>query len=128
LPLQSPRPRAQRRNRDGRRVVDKELNAAHALRGFDDAGEFVLLDIATPDPVGRDAGFLRHDAVRQLLGGHFEREEGDSVLGAGLLVLVGLGGIEADIGGERRLAHRGAAGEDNEIGFLQPAQPAVEIA
>ena len=41
--------------------------------------------------------------------------------------LVGLGDVEGDVGGERRLAHAGTAGEDDEIGRLQAAHIAVEI-
>ena len=44
------------------------------------------------------------------------------------LALPGLGHIVGDVGGERRLAHAGAAGEDDQVGFLQPAHHAVEIA
>ena len=32
------------------------------------------------------------------------------------------------IGGERGLAHAGAAGQDDEVGVLQPAHHAVEVA
>ena len=41
--------------------------------------------------------------------------------------LIGLGDVEGDVGGERRLAHARAPREDDEIGRLQPAHIAVEI-
>ena len=41
--------------------------------------------------------------------------------------LIALGDVEGDVGGERRLAHAGTAGEDDEIGRLQAAHIAVEI-
>ena len=41
--------------------------------------------------------------------------------------LIGLGDVEGDVGGERRFAHAGTAGEDDEIGRLQAAHIAVEI-
>ena len=40
---------------------------------------------------------------------------------------VGLGDVEGDVGGERGLAHGGAAGEDDEVGGLQAAHHAVEV-
>ena len=36
--------------------------------------------------------------------------------------------VVGDVGGERRLAHAGPAGEDDEVGFLQAAHLAVEVA
>ena len=42
--------------------------------------------------------------------------------------LVGPGDVEGDVGGERRLAHARAAGEDDEVGRLQAAHVAVEVA
>ena len=39
-----------------------------------------------------------------------------------------LGDVVGDVGGERRLAHAGAAGQDDEVGALQPAHHAVEVA
>ena len=82
----------------------------------------------------RHAGFLGEDTGGQLLGRHFEREEADdrAVLGDGLAGriaagAIGLGGVEADIGRERGLAHRRAAGEDHQVGRVQAAQQLVEI-
>src|SRR5713101_3246977 len=40
---------------------------------------------------------------------------------------IGLGRVEADIGGERGLAHRGPAGEDHEVGGMQAAEQLVEV-
>ncbi len=77
---------------------------------------------------------LGDDAGGELLGGHFQREEADDAAVHGLqrsvgplLRLVGLGDVEADIGDERGLAHGRAAGEDDEVGGLQPAHHPVEI-
>ncbi len=65
---------------------------------------------------------------------HFEGEETDDPTIGGLvgavgldLELVGLGHIEGDVGGERRLAHARAAREDHEIGMLQSAEALVEV-
>ena len=38
-----------------------------------------------------------------------------------------LGDVVGDVGGERGLAHAGAAGEDDEVGALQAAHHAVEV-
>ena len=43
------------------------------------------------------------------------------------LAAPGLGDIVGDIGGERGFAHAGAAGEDDQVGWLQAAHHAVEI-
>ena len=74
------------------------------------------------------------DAGRQLLGRHFEREEADNAAIGGLdrpigarSRLIAFGDVEGDVGGERRFAHAGTAGEDDEIGRLQAAHIAVEI-
>ena len=99
-----------------------------------DAMEIALGDVAAADLVRGDAGLLGDDAGRQLLRRHFEREEADHAavdgfdraVGAGS-PLIGLGDVEGDVGGERRLAHAGAAGEDHEIGRLQAAHVAVEV-
>ena len=39
-----------------------------------------------------------------------------------------LGDVVGDVGGERRFAHAGAAGDDDQVGRLQPAHLGVEIA
>ena len=43
------------------------------------------------------------------------------------LVAIVLGDVEGDVGGERGLAHAGAAGEDDQVGGLQAAHDAVEV-
>ena len=41
--------------------------------------------------------------------------------------LEGVRGIEGDVGGERRLSHRRAAGEDNQVGRVKTAELEVEV-
>ena len=84
--------------------------------------------------VGGDAGLFGDDPGRELLGRHFQREEADDAAVGGLerpvrsgSPLIGLGDVEGDVGGERRLAHAGAPREDDEVGGLQSAHVAVEI-
>ena len=104
------------------------------LARLHEAVEILAADIAAADAVGADARFLGEDAGRELLGRHFERKEADdgAVLGDGAAVgarhrLVGAHGVEGDVGGERGLAHRRPAGEDDQIGRVQPAELLVEI-
>ena len=81
-----------------------------------------------------DAGGLGEHAGGELLGRHLEREEADdaavdgafAAVGPGAL-LVGAGDVEGDVGGERGLAHRRAAGEDQEVGGVQAAEALVEV-
>jgi hypothetical protein len=47
-------------------------------------------------------------------------------VGAGLAA-VGLGDVVGDVGGERGLSHAGPAGDDDQVGGLQPAHLAVEV-
>ena len=106
----------------------------HLADGVGDAVEVALGDVAAPDLVGGDAGLLGDDAGRQLLGRHFEREEADDAAVGGFdhavragSRLKGLGDVESDVGGERRLAHARAPRQDDEVGSLQAAHVAVEI-
>ncbi len=75
-----------------------------------------------------------NDAGRQLFGRHFERKEADDAAVGGLdravgarSPLIGFGDVEGDVGGERRLAHAGTTGEDDEIGRLQAAHVVVKV-
>ena len=98
--------------------------------------EILVADLALADVVRgrrRDSS----DRIRggELLGRHFEREEADhgAVLGRWVLPgrilagAIGAGGVEANIGGERGLAHRRPAGEHDQIRRVQAAEELVEI-
>ena len=113
----------------------KSGTAASCWLACDELVEILALHLAAADLVGRDPRFLGEDAGGELLGRHFQREEADdrAVLGDRAMRpsvarrLVGLGGVEGDVGGERGLAHRGAAGEDDQVGGVQAAELLVEI-
>ena len=122
--------------RDGEAAggVDVKRQRLQFAADFDDAVEFVLGDLAAADALGGNAGLLGDDAGGQLLARHFQREEGDDAAvrhlhrAIGLVLgLVGLGDVIGDVGGERGLAHGGAAGEDDEVGGLQPAHFFIEV-
>ena len=70
----------------------------------------------------------------ELLGRHFEAEKADDCAIHGLLGAVffrsgseSFGDVEGDVGRERRLAHRRAAGEYDQVGALKAAHHAVQI-
>ena len=115
-------------------LVDVERDRLHVPGDVRDLEEVVLADVAAPDLEGGHARLLGDDAGRELLGRHLEREEADDAAvhrldgAVGLLLAgIGLGDVEGDVGGERRLAHAGPPGEDHEVGGLQPSHLAVEV-
>ena len=116
---------------DAAGLVDIEREVLQLLRHLDDAIELLGVDPAAADALGRDIGLLGDDAGGKLLGRHFQREEADHrAVERGLRVGVapiGLGHVIGDVGGERRLAHGRAAGDDDQVGGLQAAHLAVEI-
>ena len=82
----------------------------------------------------RNSGALGDDAGGELLGRHFQREEADDAAVDGGDMAVGprlaamrLGDVVGDVGGERGLAHAGAAGDDDQVGRLQAAHLGVEV-
>ena len=134
LPLQPARAGGELADRDAAGLVDVERDALHLLRHLDDAVELILVDGAAADVGGGDARLLGEDAGRELLGRHFQREEADDAAVDGLDRAVGLllaapgaRDVVGDVGGERRLAHAGAAGEDDQVGVLQAAHQPVEV-
>ncbi len=125
--LQPPAAGAQRGQRDGRRVVDLDRQRGDVAADGDELVEILLADIAAADTVAGDAGFFRQQAGGELFGAHFQREYGDLRLGERVGVFAAtlgeqrLGGAIGDLGRERSLAHAGAAGEDDQVGGMQPA-------
>ena len=64
-----------------------------------------------PKSGGIDVGFARKEPLRELLGGHFESEDGDTRVLAD-------GRITSEIQTERALAHAGAGRDDDQIRAL----------
>ena len=122
------------RDRQRRGVVDEERAVLEVAGGLDEAAHLLLGHVAVADLVRGDAGRLGEHAGGELLGGHLEREEADdaaldralAAVGPGAL-LVGAGDVEGDVGGERGLAHRRAAGEDQQVRGVQAAEALVEV-
>ena len=92
------------------------------------------IDLAAPDAERGNLGLLGNDTGGQLFGRHFEREEADDAAVDALGAPVGphfaaprLGDVVGHVGGERGLAHAGAAREDHQVGGLQPAHHAVDV-
>ena len=132
--FQPPATGAQRRHGDRRGVVDLDRQRGDLAGDLDELVKILLADIAAADAVAGDAGLFGQQAGGELFGAHFQREDGDGLLGdtVGVLdagfVLQRLGGAERDLGGERGLAHAGAAGEDQQVGRMHAAHLAVEVA
>ena len=87
-------------------MIDVEWHGLHFARGFADALEFVVTDVAAPDLVGRNAGLFGDDTCRELFGRHFEREEAHDAAVDGLMGairpharFIGTRNVERDVGG-----------------------------
>ena len=133
LALQPPGAGAQRRDGEARRVVDIERQRLEIGGGAGEVAEILLADLAHAQRFGADPGLLGEDAGGELVGRHFEAEEGDAGAGraiGGDAVLDVLDHpprrVEGDVGGERGLAHAGTAGEDDEVAMMQAAGLGVE--
>ena len=132
--LEPARARGDLADRDGGGVVDEERAGFERLGGVDEAAELVLVHVAAADLVRGDFRGLGEDAAGKLFGRHLEREEPHDAaihralraVGQGALA-IGPGDVEGDVGGERRLAHRGPPGEDQQVGAVQPAELAVHV-
>ena len=119
--LEPPSLRAQLhdRGRAGVVDVDRRLHQAVARRG--QPRPVVRSEPARPQPLRLDLRLAAHHPLRHLGLRHLEREQGDGHLVA-----------HAEVGGdaeaERRLPHRGARGEDDEVAGLEPGREEVELA
>ena len=134
LALQLAGARGQLGDGDAAGLIDVERAFAHHAADLDELTELVLVDHAAADLLRADLRLLGKNARGQLLGRHFEREEADDGavgrLHRAVRLLLGavrLGDVVGDVGGQRRLTHRGASGENDEIGRLQAAELVVEI-
>ena len=120
--LDAPRSCAQFRRSQRRRVVDEYLGVLELLGGASDARPVVLGEFAAADVAEVHAAHRREHAREDLIGGHFQREDGDRraypLLQRGVL---------GHVDGQRGLAHRRPARNDQQIAAAQPAGDFVEI-
>ena len=126
--------RRQLRDREAAGFIDVQRQLLHGPCEGDDPVEIVLRDLTAPNSRRGDVRLLGNDSGRELLGGHFEREKSHSAAVRGLDRAVRqrarferASDVVGDVGGERRLAHARAAGDDDQIRFLQPAHVLVDI-
>ena len=70
--------------------------------------------------LGIDVGHGADEALRKLIAAHFEREDGHGELLAHADVF-------GDVDGERRLAHRGTACDDDQVAALHAGEFLVEV-
>ena len=132
--FQAARTGAQPRDGEFGRIVYIDRELLQLLARLHDLAEIRIADIAAAQLVGGDPRPLGEDAHGELLGRHLEGEKRDS--GAvdrahpavrTALLPVGEGGVERDIGGERRLAHAGTPRKHHQVRIVQSAQQAVEV-
>ena len=121
------RPGAQGADGERRRVVDEDGDLIQGLAGRRQPGELVVGQLALAHAVRRDVGLLGQDAAGQLLGRHLQGEEADHGAFRALGLMVGIGGVVRDVGGQRRLAHGGPSRDDDQVGGMQAAQDLVQI-
>ena len=133
LALQAPGTGAKRGDGQAGRVVDVERQALQFRGGAGELAELLLADLAHSEVFGADPGLLGEDSSRELIGGHFEAEQRhrrtsrfarlDAVL---IVAQKPPRRSETDVGRKRALAHAGAAGDDDQVGLVKPADLAVE--
>ncbi len=134
LALQATGPGGQLGDRDAAGGVDIERGFLQLDGRVADPAELAGVDLALAELVARHAGRVGQHTQGQLLGAHFQRVEGhdaaaDGLLGAVRLGLPGVlrGHVEGDVGGQRRLAHRRAAGQHDQVGGVQAADLGVQV-
>ena len=122
LPLEAAGARPQRGDGQAGRVVDVERQALELGGGARQLAEVLLADLAHAQIFRADPRLLGEDARGELVGRHFEAEQGDRRAGrlvrlepVLLVAQEALGGGEADVGAERALAHARAAGDDDQV-------------
>ncbi len=132
-PLQPAHAGVQCADRQAGGVVDEQRQVLEIGGGGSELVELGLADLAHAQRLGRNPRLLRQNARGELVGRHFEAEErhlGTDRFGRGDAVAhvahPALRGVEGDVGGERRLAHAGAAGEDHQIAVVHAADLGVD--
>ena len=135
LPFQPAGAGGELRNRQAAGFIDIEREMLKFDRVVTNLVELALGDSTTANHARRDAGLFGENTGGELFGRHFAGEEADDAAIDGFhgavglhLGLIRLRHIVGDVGGERGLAHAGTAGDDDQVGTLQPAHLGVEVA
>jgi len=110
LTLDATRPRAQFSRRERRRVIDEDLGVLQLLGGAGDARPVVLGQLAAANIAQVHAAHRRQHARQNLLGRHFQRENGDRSANAFLERR-----MFGHVDGQRGLTHRRAARDDQQV-------------
>ena len=99
---------------------------AAAFVFFQPVGEILAADPAHAQGFRTDARLFGKDTRGQLVGAHFEAEEGNRCAGGffrldplRFVLREALGTGKGDVGGKAGLAHRRAAGEDQQVRLVQ---------
>ena len=119
LHLQAPRLRADLHQVDTSGVVDVDRCRGEPIAGILDANPVLVAQVATAHPGRIDARLGRDEALRDLVAGHLEAEDDDrdSCFDAE---------VPRDAERQRRLAHRGARGENQQVRGLEARGDLVE--
>ena len=118
--LQSAAFRQHFRGGDHSRIVYKYFGGAQLVLRFGQPFPFLFVEHAFERFLHVDLRDRTEHSLRELFLAHFEREHGAD------LVLRG-GDILDDVHGERSFSHRGAGGEQHEVGFVQAVGQRVEL-
>src|SRR6516162_2897550 len=134
LSLKAPGAGGKLRDGQSASLVDEERQVLQLDRHVLDLLEVPFVDAAAPDGARGNVALLGDDARGKLLRRHFEREEAGDAAVHGVDMAVGAHfaapgarDVVGNVGGERGLAHAGAAGDDDQVGRLQAAHLAVEV-
>ena len=134
LALEPARAGGELRDRETAGLVDVERHRLHLARDLRDAVEVGRVDLAAQDAVRGNLRLFRDDAVGELRRRHFEREESHDAaidaFGASVgahFAAPGARDVVGEVGGKRSFPHARTAGEDDQVGRLQPAHHAVDV-
>ena len=134
MALQAPGPGGKLCDRKPAGLIDEKRQMLQLDGDILDLLKVALVNPAAPDSARGNAGLLRYDAGRKLLGGHLEREKSHDAAVDGLDVPISAHlappctpDVVGDVGRKRRFAHSGPTGNDDQIGRLQTTHFAVEI-
>ena len=90
------------------------------MDGLREGVPFFVLELRLPELLGVDVGDGADQTLGELVATHFEREDGDGQF-------LTYADVFCNVDGERGLAHRGTARDDDQVAALQTRKLSVEI-